>query len=391
MVEAAEALHADGTAAYGLEETIGRLARALGVRARVFATPTSVQLALESPLGTTTELVRARPADANLGRLAELDRVLSAAERRELSPQEARWALAASKGIDGAPDAKSALASAVVSATAAVFFGGSGLDVLLSALLGAALIVLARLTARLTDASRVHEPLAAFVTSLAAWSIATRIEGVTAEVVTLSTLITLVPGLTVTTAVSELASGHVVSGTSRLAGAATLFMSLAFGAALGHAVAQSLGATVPLEAAPALPSFAQTVAISIAPLAFAVLFRAARRDVPAIWLAGVVAFASTRLAAQAFGPELGGFFGALVLGILSNAYARWLRRPASILRLPGLLLLVPGSLGFRSVASFMAADPLAGMSGIFSVSLIAMGLVAGLFTANVLLGPRRTL
>lgn len=259
----------------------------------------------------------------------------------------------------------------MVSATAAVFFGGSGADVAVSAAFGAALMLLARLTARVTDAARVHEPLAAFLTSFAAWCIATRLPGVTPEVITLSTLTTLVPGLMVTTAVSELASGHVVSGTSRLAGADALFLSLAFGVALGHTVAGLLGAT--------------------APLAFALLFRATRRDVPAIWLAGVLAIAAARVAAAAIGPELGGFFGALVLGVVSNGYARWLDGPASILRLPGLLLLAPGSLGFRSLASFLAEDPLAGMSGIFAVALIAMGLVAGLFTANVLLGPRRSL
>lgn len=391
LVRAAEALHADGTAAYRLEEAVARLSKALGVRARVFATPTSVQLALESPAGTTTELLRARGEDANLGRLAELDRILSAAERHELSPGEARWAIARLRNTRTIPGLTSALASAVVSATAAVFFGGSAVDVAISAAFGAALMLLARLTARVTEASRVHEPLAAFLTSLAAWCIAMRLPGVTPEVVTLSTLITLVPGLTVTTAVSELASGHFVSGTSRLAGAATLFMSLAFGVALGHAVAGLLGASSPLARGGALPSAAQTVALLLAPLAFAVLFRAARRDVPAIWVGGVLAFASARFAAAAIGPELGGFFGALVLGVVSNGYARWLDRPASILRLPGLLLLVPGSVGFRSLASFMAEDPLAGMSGIFGVALIAMGLVAGLFTANVLLRPRRSL
>lgn len=252
-------------------------------------------------------------------------------------------------------------------------------------------MLLARATARWSEASRVHEPLAAFLTSSVAWCVASGVAGVTPEVVLLSTLITLVPGLTVTTAVSELASGHVVSGTSRLAGAATLFLSLVFGAALGHAVAGLLGASSPLAGVTPLPASAYTLSIAVAPLAFAILFRAARRDVPAIWLAGVIAFVSSRAASLALGPELGGFFGALVLGLASNAHARFFDRPASILRLPGLLLLVPGSLGFRSLSSFLASDPLAGMSGIFAVGLIAMGLVAGWFTANVLLPAKRSL
>ena len=53
---------------------------------------------------------------------------------------------------------------------------------------------------------------------------------------------------------------------------------------------------------------------------------------------------STGLAAAWVLAELGGF----LLSALANAYARYMHRPGSVIREPGIILLVPGSVGFRS-------------------------------------------
>ncbi|MEM9462562.1 MAG: threonine/serine exporter family protein [Myxococcota bacterium] len=79
------------------------------------------------------------------------------------------------------------------------------------------------------------------------------------------------------------------------------------------------------------------------------------------------------------------------VGVASNVFARCLRRPTTVLRLPGLLLLVPGSLGFRSVASLLDADAVAGTDGLFRVALVAVALAAGSFAADLLVPPRRSL
>jgi uncharacterized membrane protein YjjB (DUF3815 family) len=61
------------------------------------------------------------------------------------------------------------------------------------------------------------------------------------------------------------------------------------------------------------------------------------------------------------------------------------------LRLPGLLLLVPGSLGFRSLSSLLAADTIAGTDGLFRAALVTVALAVGLFAADLLLPPQRSL
>jgi uncharacterized membrane protein YjjB (DUF3815 family) len=50
-------------------------------------------------------------------------------------------------------------------------------------------------------------------------------------------------------------------------------------------------------------------------------------------------------------------------------------------------LLVPGSLGFQSLASLMGHDTLRGIEAAFRMSLVAAALATGLLFANVLLPP----
>ena len=129
--------------------------------------------------------------------------------------------------------------------------------------------------------------------SSAAWMLATLVEGFSAEIVTLGALIMLVPGLRLTVAMTELASGHVVSGTARLAGAGSLFLSIAFGVALGRVAADVLGRPFGdeiLEWSWAPPTWAWAPALVIAAASFVVLFQADRADAPWIVVVGVVGF-----------------------------------------------------------------------------------------------------
>ena len=82
---------------------------------------------------------------------------------------------------------------------------------------------------------------------------------------------------------------------------------------------------------------------------------------------------------------------ALVVGLVSNAYARKVDRPATVPLLPGILMLVPGSLGYRALDAFVSHDAVQGMDSAFRMTLVAMALAGGLLTANAVLKPRRVL
>jgi uncharacterized membrane protein YjjP (DUF1212 family) len=122
-------------------------------------------------------------------------------------------------------------------------------DVKLGTAIGLIIGLLALAFKRLTITSHVFELTAAFVAS-ALTSIAAA-EGLRVSIptTTLAGIITLLPGLTTTVGMTELASRHLSSGTARLASAFIVFAAMAFGVALGPTVVSAGAAGSGLGAA----------------------------------------------------------------------------------------------------------------------------------------------
>ncbi len=188
---------------------------------------------------------------------------------------------------------------------------------------------------------------------------------------------------------TELSTRHLASGTARLSSAFVIFLELGFGVALGGKMTSALVGLPRFVALIALPPWTEMLALVIAPCAFTVLLRAHPRDGLWIVLAGACAVGGSRLGAQLLGAELGVFLGALTVGIASNLYSRFLDRPSTIPLVPGILLLVPGSVGFRSLAALMDKEVIPGIETAFKMILIAIALAAGILVSKVVAPPRR--
>jgi len=132
-----------------------------------------------------------------------------------------------------------------------------------------------------------------------------------------------------------------------------------------------------------LPSGAEWVALVVAPLAFTVLLKAAARDAGWIVVACAGAYLTSRFVGASVGEELGAFLGAFVVSAGSNVAERVFRRTAMVTAVPGLLILVPGSMGFRSVTSMVGDQYEDGIAIAFRVGLIGIALVAGILAGNV--------
>ncbi len=181
-----------------------------------------------------------------------------------------------------------------------------------------------------------------------------------------------------------------MAGTARLTRARSVLLAMGFGVALGGRLAEVLFGPAPL-APVAVAGWTEWLALVVAPLGFVVLLKADWGDAPAIVLGSALAYFGTRLGSQLLGPELGAFLGALLVGAWGNAYARWRHRPAVIVISPGILLLVPGSIGFRSVTSLLDRNTVLGIEAAFTMAFVAVCLATGLLFGNVLVPPRSLL
>jgi uncharacterized membrane protein YjjP (DUF1212 family) len=392
VLRLARALHVAGAPSHRIEDAMAVMSRRLGVAGQFFTTPTSIFAGFGPPEAQRTSLVRVEPAGVNLERLSALDALLQELNDGRLDLPAAGARLDA---IERAPErygpAIAIASSGLASATVAVFLGGGVREAVTGAIVGVVIGALAELAARRPALGRVFEWIAAPVAAVLVLVLARAIGPMVLLVPALAGLIALVPGLTLTVALTELGTRNLVSGTARLAGALLSFLAIGLGIALGVRLSPVLGvATLELPALP-LPAGSELVALALTPFALTVLFRARPRDLGVIAASGILAFAIARFVSRGAGSEVGMLAAALAIGLFGNAYARAFHKPAVVPIVPSLLLIVPGSLGVRSIASFVARDVVSGLELAFTLFALATALAAGLLVANLILPPRRSL
>ncbi len=388
VLELGRAMHALGSPSYRVEDTMDACSRALELEGSFFSTPTAIMAAIGAPgAEPKTFLLRVQPGEHDLGRLAELYTIRDAVMRGGLSPELGLQRL---KSVLAPPPRRQrsldVLAHALAGAGAGVLFGGGLLEVAFAGaagLLVGLLAVIAHLRPGLGD---VQAPLAcavvAFLVHLAAgWGIA-----VDPTVTTVSAIVVLLPGLSFTTALAELAMRHLASGSARLLGTLAVLLTMAVGVGIGDRCARALVGWPPAVGADRLMLVWHLLALLATWAAYVILLRAVRSQALWILLAVAIGYGGARLGGEVLGRELGAFVGALAVAFAANVYARFCRQPAAVVRTPGLLLLVPGSLGFRGLTMALD-DSSSSVPFLFQMLLVGGSIVAGLLMAGVLLPP----
>jgi uncharacterized membrane protein YjjP (DUF1212 family) len=391
VLEMARALHRFGCPAHRLEEVMKDLSGHLGTEGNFFSTPTSIMASFGPPDVARTHLIRVEPGLVDLAGQVELDHIIEdvLADR-----------CTAERGVERIAELEArppryrfpfvVLSGALVSSAAAILFQGNVWDAAVSAVIGALIGALSRAARRYEPFSRVYEASGAFLATVIAMLAAYLFQRTNVFIDVLAGVLILLPGLTLTVSLQELATRNLASGTARLMGALVVLFQLGFGVAVaGKIVAQFL--TVPLLASTPLPVETQLIAAMSAALGFMVLLSAPPREVLWVLAAAALALFASRQGAQQMGPEMGAFTGAFAVAVGSNLRARLLHRTAAVTMVPGVLMLVPGSIGFRTMSAFMERDVVSAVDTGFSMFFIGVSLVAGLLLANLLVAPRRSL
>ena len=385
----ARALTRYGTTADELERGLGECAEGLGMEAEFFAAPTSVFAGFGKGAAMQTVMIRTQESGIDLDALSQLDTVLDEVTAGRISPGEG---LAEIDRINAEPLKYRwplrVLSYALGAASVSVFIGGAWRELAAAIPVGLVVGVVVLIGRRAQPLSRLLELLAGLFAAITTLALGHILPTFNLAAVVLAGLILLVPGLTITQGVAELASRHLLAGSSRLAGAMVTLVNLGFGVALGYTIFERLGvlpATGVAHNHPALPITA--VAVLAGSLALMIATNAAPRDFWPMLAAVAIALSGARLGVWLFGPLLGVAVASLILGLASNLWARLSRRPAAVPLVPGLVVLVPGALGFRGVSGFLN-DATGSLEILAAVMVISAGLVVGLLVADATLPPR---
>lgn len=399
LTELGRRLHIAGVSASRLEGAVHATARALNVTAEIWSTPTGLLLSLgdgDSLRGSQqTRVLRLEPGQVDLTALAEMERIVEdvIAKRIDLP---AAWDRL--RAVDRPFGKRRQLANVAAFGLAASAVAGllrtDWLDISVAGVLGLVIGWIALLSSTRPHLGAASEAVAALVATTLATAFAHFVAPLSLQTVIVAALIVLMPGLTLTTAVTELATQQLASGTARFAGAMTTLLKLTFGSVAASQLMTAVG-WIPQQAAPAvLPQSVEVIGSVLAAASFAILFRATKRDIPLVMASAILGYVITRVSGNWLGEGAfagGVFVASLTIAALSNLYGRARGRPGVLVRLPGIMLLVPGSVGFRALGAVMERDYALGVDTLVAVMSALLALTAGLLFGSLLVPPRKYL
>lgn len=385
-----KALHAVGSPAHTLEGTMQDMCQLFGIRGSIVSLPTAIFSSFSYGDEEITKIERVEPMSVNLGKLSRVDGVARDVISGSMSFEDGSSML---EEILNASDEYSkrirVLFFLFSTAGFMILFGGTWADFSATVIVGV-LIGLLSLLRPIGFIKQLFETIVAFVAALATHLLFKLVPGLNIGVVILSSLIIFMPGLFITIAISEIATQNLTSGTSRLVGGIMVLLKLTFGVFIGSKIATWFHyPAIPYEFHK-IPGWVAMVTLPITALMSTVNFRAEKSDWKWMTLAGVYGYTCSKLGSHYLGTELGMFFGGACVGAMSNIFARLANRPSSIFQFPGIILLVPGSVGYRSLNFLFERNLVGGLDMGFTMITLVMALVVGIFLGNTLIKPRQS-
>ena len=398
VCETASRLHTYGTTAQRLEGAVVALSTRLGLECEPWSNPTGLILSFSDPsrpLGAsdTTRVIRLAPGDNDLYKLGESDRIAEAVAGGNMSIAQGHTAL---RALDRKPSrrwrATQLLAFALASGAVAGLWRLPWLDIATATGIGLLIGMQSLLNEKRPRLKEASDAVSALIAGMVAVLVSNFIQPLNLNSVIIASLVVLLPGMTLTNAVNELTSQHLVSGTARFAGAIATILKLTVGTLIALTVAQLFGLYPEVRALRPQPDWVEWTSLVVVAYAFAVLFKAHRRDYGWVMAAAICGYLISRHAGEAWGSPVGIFLAALTMTAAGNLFARWANKPGAIIRVPGIIMLVPGSNSLRGVISLMQQqDVMVGNTALMAVVNIVMALVAGLLFGNLLLPARKNL
>ena len=392
LLSISKAIAEAGTPSHRLEAYMQVILEKFNFSGQFVAFPTAIIASIGEGDAQRTYMIKTKVSDINLGTLQRINGVINDLDNNVINIDTALETIRHIKDHESDyPGWLLVLAYGIVGVGFSTLFAGGWLDVLSALGLGIVTGIIARTGEKYFHLSHVVVPFAAMVVGFLAILIHHYTSGINYVLVALSGLIVLIPGLGITIAMRELSTDHLVSGSGRLAGAVTVLFLLSFGLALGYLIGHKLFGDDPFTLNPPTPEWFRYVSIVITSLAFSVIFKARLADVFWIFLSIALAYIGSQVFKLWLDQPFISLATAVLIASAGNFYSRMTDNPASLMQIPGIILLVPGSMGFNSLTAMYTQDTITGIQAAFSAALVAVAISVGLLAGNLFVPPKKDL
>ena len=392
LLQISKAIAEAGAPAHRLESYMQVLLDKFGLKGSFFALPTSIMASIGESYGQKSYMIRTTPGDIDLATLQQLNAIINQLEADEIGVDDALEEIRhVVNNKEGYPLWLTILSFGVVSGGFSSLFLGSIYDIIGSALMGWVTGFIVVFSSRNSRVEQLLAPICATMVGFLSIVISYYTTRIDHFMVSLAGLIVLVPGLGITVAIRELSTGHLVSGSARMAGAVTTLFLLSFGLALGFLMAEALLGKVETHKLQGIPVWASYIAMLITAVSFTVIFKSRVKDTVWIFLAIVMAYLGSTLFGMWINQPFQSLAAVMVISMTGNIYARITSNPAALMHIPGIILLVPGSIGFNSLSAMLSNNTITGIQAAFDAVLIAVSISIGLLVGNLLVPPKKEL
>ncbi len=386
--------HGYGPSAARLESYLTQVIEALGYHGVFRSTRAEIMYAFwkDDKMDQIIHVERVEKGSFNMAKLARVGELVEAVVDGNISLHDAYDLL---EEIEALPNPWGPAAKAVGFMFVGVGFAGlmSGnlLDVWLSGALS--LLVYVNVYFAHDIGGRILELLpfsSAYLIGVLAAILKIFLPEINVSVVVLASIISIIPGFTVSAGIVEIVSDHVVSGSANLIAGVMYLLKQFFGAWFGLATIDILIRGNPIDPVPS-ESLGVWMFLPLLFIGLGIAYQSLIRDFPWVILCCLVSYFGVIFGNSFDIQYLGTLMGAITANIYGNLWARKFNRPTSIVLVPAITVMVSGSVGFQGLLIAAGGESDRGIDQFLQMFIVALVISAGLLIANTIVRPKVTL
>ncbi len=223
----------------------------------------------------------------------------------------------------------------------------------------------------------ILETLVAFTATIIIGLLSLRFDQLNISMTILASIIVFIPGLSITTALEELTSNSLLSGTAKLFGALVSLFKQFFGVALGLAMLSFFVELQPHNIVDMVPSWVDFIAVLLLATSLTPVFKVRLKDFAFCILSGLISF-YTVILFEPVGLLISIFFGTIAAVVISKLFSKITKSPELVYLVPGTIMLVPGSKAFIGLSSMFSIAETSQSNMGLQIAYIFMGIIGGL-------------
>ncbi|HMR41112.1 MAG TPA: threonine/serine exporter family protein [Ignavibacteria bacterium] len=379
IIEFGKTAHKYGIPDGQLEIYLLRLSKAFGIDGEFRSSPDHLLFAFrtENEYWQKINLTSVSERGFNMAKLSKLDMLVNNIISGKLDIDEAQKQIESLKEIKD-PYGKFLTAVSFVlfgSGFAAILSGG-WMDILWSGVLS----LLVYIIKLVSDNSKIIPISTAFAAGFFAVVIKFYIPQLNYVLVSLSAIIIMVPGYSISVGISELVKNNIISGMGNLNNGLVYLLKQFTGTWLGYRIATIL-AEIPETPANSIDPVWLWLFLPLMLIGLLIIFRISSKDFVWAFICCAIGYLGVVYGSMLLSNNLGILIGATAISSYAILWERQIGRPGSIVFLPAVMILVGGSSGFRGLIAAAQGD--AGGQGQFlEMFYIAFTITAGLVISN---------